>query len=366
MPPRLMMTADTVGGVWTYALDLARGIAAVGGETSLVVLGPSPSASQRRECAALPGVSMIETGLSLDWTARSPADLDAAAREIAVLARRLRPDIVHLNSPALMPLEGLPSPVLGACHSCLATWWAAVRPGEPMPADFIWRTTALRHGLAACDALVAPSRSFARATNAAHGIVEPFVVFNGRQAASDTRTERRERLVFTSGRLWDDGKNLTVLDTAAALAAVPLHAAGPLDGPGGERVRPSHARSLGRLSAEGIAEHLRRTPIFASAALYEPFGLGVLEAAQAGCALVLSDIPTFRELWDDAAIFAPPEEPEAFAQAFTRLLADERELRRWGALARARAGRFSLAAMTDGMLDLYRGLGVALDREAAA
>ena len=38
-------------------------------------------------------------------------------------------------------------------------------------------------------------------------------------------------------------------------------------------------------------------------ARYEPFGLAVLEAAQAGMRLVLSDIPSFRELWDGAATF---------------------------------------------------------------
>ena len=51
---------------------------------------------------------------------------------------------------------------------------------------------------------------------------------------------------------------------------------------------------------------MARTAVFVSPALYEPFGLAVLEAAQAGCALVLSDIPTFRELWDGVALFVAP------------------------------------------------------------
>ena len=57
-----------------------------------------------------------------------------------------------------------------------------------------------------------------------------------------------------------------------------------------------------------LAEHydtaiLPTRPIFVSVSRYEPFGLAVLEAAHAGCALVLSDIPTFRELWQGAASF---------------------------------------------------------------
>src|SRR5207248_306231 len=84
-----------------------------------------------------------------------------------------------------------------------------------------------------------------------------------------------------------------------------------------------------------------------------PFGLGVLEAAQAGCALVLSDIPTFRELWEGAALFAPPEDPAAFADAFDKLLADPEEAEWLGRLARVRAARYSVEAMVSGTLELY-------------
>jgi len=365
MPLHLMMTADAVGGVWTYALDLARGVAAGGGETTLVVLGPPATDDQRRDARGVQGLALIEAGHALDWTAQGPADIEAAAQAIATLVRSFRPDILHLNSPALAPVGGLPIPVLGACHSCLATWWRAVRDGSP-PSDFAWRIAALRRGMAACDALVAPTRSFARATAEAHGVAAPAVVLNGRRAAAPGPKTARERLVFTSGRLWDEGKNFAVLDAAAALAGVPLHAAGPLDGPGGERVRPRHARALGRVTCEGIAEHLRAAPIYASAALYEPFGLGVLEAAQAGCALVLSDIPTLKELWDGAAVFADPCRPEAFAAAFRDLFADEAALDAMGRRAEARAQRFTVEAMADDMLDLYRRLGAAPRREAAA
>ena len=42
---RVLMTADTVGGVWQYALDLARGLSEAGASTILAVLGPAPSAN---------------------------------------------------------------------------------------------------------------------------------------------------------------------------------------------------------------------------------------------------------------------------------------------------------------------------------
>ena len=161
-----------------------------------------------------------------------------------------------------------------------------------------------------------------------------------------------------------------MLDAAAALTAAPILAAGPLEGTGGHLSHPRHLQALGRISAQEVSERLSTAAIFASSTLYEPFGLGVLDAAQAGCALVLSDIPTFRELWDGAAIFADPRRPEAFATAFDALLADQAQARRLGALAQARSQRFTAKAMSDGVLEVYRGLGFAASspatREAVA
>src|SRR5262249_40439508 len=56
--------------------------------------------------------------------------------------------------------------------------------------------------------------------------------------------------------------------------------------------------------AEGqIVQTLGRSSIYAATSQYEPFGLAPLEAALSRCALVASDIPSFRELWDGAAVF---------------------------------------------------------------
>lgn len=357
-PPRkILMTADAVGGVWTYALDLASGLAAHGVETTLAVLGPSPAPDQVREAQSVAGLTLIETGLPLDWTAEEPAAIRETAAAIRDLARDLGPDLVHLNSPALAA-GGFPVPVLGVCHSCLATWWSEVKDG-PMPPDFVWRTEALWRGLLACDALAAPTASFAAATARAYEIPAPFVVHNGRRSSAGPNTPR-EPLVFTSGRLWDEGKNVGVLDQAAGLIAAPAYAAGPLGSPSSGKLDLAHLIALGRLPAADIDRWLERASIYASSALYEPFGLGVLEAAQAGCALVLADIPTFRELWEGAALFVDPADPRAYAAAFERLLGDEAEARRLGALAQARARRFTVEQMAQGVLDLYAHLTGAL------
>ncbi|RAK53019.1 glycosyltransferase family 1 protein [Phenylobacterium deserti] len=346
------MTADAVGGVWTYALDLARGLADTGVSTTLVVLGPSPSADQMAEAHRVPRLELVDTRLPLDWMASEPAEILEVGAAVRGLARGAKADLIHLNTPAIAAGGGFSAPVIGACHSCLATWWSEVKDGM-MPADFRWRTQALWQGLIACDALIAPTHAFAQATALTYELPRPFAVHNGRKPPQ-VSTWAREKMVFTSGRLWDEGKNIQVLDEAAALIDAPLHAAGPLQGPTGGPVTLRHAQALGRLSSQGVESWLARAPVFASAALYEPFGLGVLEAAQAGCALVLSDIPTFRELWDGVAVFADPTDPQSFASAFEELLVDPLRAQQLGQQARQRAARYSVSAMTAGVLQVYR------------
>jgi glycosyltransferase involved in cell wall biosynthesis len=160
--------------------------------------------------------------------------------------------------------------------------------------------------------------------------------------------------VLTAGRLWDDGKNVATLDRVAGRLSVPVLAAGPTDGPNGASIIMRNAQPLGHVAAESLDKLLAARPIFASLARYEPFGLAVLEAAQAGCAIVLSDIPTFRELWDDAALFVDPQDEDGATDAFARLLADQPERDRLGRAAQERAGRYTLARMVDDMANAYR------------
>jgi glycosyltransferase involved in cell wall biosynthesis len=350
------MTADAVGGVWSYVLDLAAGLKPLGVETALAVLGPRPSPDQEAAAEAA-GVELAVTDLPLDWTAAGPKDVEEAGWALARIATEREPDIVHLNSPALAASALYPAPVLAACHSCVATWWDAVR-SAPLPEDFAWRAELVRRGCHAADRLVAPTAAFADATARLYGLSRaPSVVRNGRaNAFLQSRDAPPEDAVFTAGRLWDEGKNLSTLDRAAARLSVPVRAAGPLEGPNGARIALRFVEALGRLDEAALTRRLGARPIFASTARYEPFGLAVLEAAQAGCALVLSDIPTFRELWDGAAVFVAADDDEALAHAVRHLLADADARALLGRRARDRSRAYTAEAMSCGILGLYRSL----------
>jgi glycosyltransferase involved in cell wall biosynthesis len=187
------------------------------------------------------------------------------------------------------------------------------------------------------------------------------VVPNG-VALRDFAVGAKEPFVLAAGRLWDEAKNLAALDRVAPRLDWPVLVAGDAPAAGRE---PRHARLLGRLPGEALAGRLARAAVFAGPAKYEPFGLAPLEAALAGCALVLGDIPSLREVWGEAALFVDPFDDGALAAALQRVTRDDELRGRLAASAGERAARYTPGRMADGYLELYERLMVAEPLEAA-
>jgi glycosyltransferase involved in cell wall biosynthesis len=353
-PMRLLLTADAVGGVWQYALDLAQALVPHGIVTTIAQMGPAASEHQRA-AAEQAGVTLIETGLPLDWLVDAPGPVLAAGARTAELARETGADLVQVNMPSLAAAAPPGVPVIAAAHGCVTSWWAAAYPGEQLPASFDWHRRLTGEGLRAADLVVAPTSAYARIVARHYGLPRvPAVVHNGRRALVATPAARTSAGVFTAGRLWDRVKRTPLLDAVAALLPVPSRAAGAVNAPHGEVVTPAHLHLLGVLDDASLAAELAARPIFVSAAVFEPFGLAVLEAAAAGCPLVLADQPGFRELWEGAAVFVPDDDASAYARAIGTLLDDAALRDRLGDAARVQAARYSAAAMADGMVALYR------------
>jgi glycosyltransferase involved in cell wall biosynthesis len=349
---RLLLVTDAVGGVWTHSVELARALGEWEVEAIVAIIGPPPSERQRLEAGA---IKLVDTGLPLDWTADGPHEIRRAGSGIAEIADDEGADLIQLNSAAMIADCEFSQPTIVVQHSCVATWWNSVREG-PLPRDFAWRRDLIECGLNAAGSVVAPSAAFAAQLSRVYGLSRPVrCVRNGRRALP-MKKRGPEDFVFTVGRLWDDGKNARTLDEAAARLSVPVEAVGPLEGPNGTAVAFDHLRMPGELPLDEIAQRLAARPIFASAALYEPFGLSVLEAAQAGCALVLSDIPTFRELWSGAAVFVDPRDPAGFADAIEQLLANPERRADLAIAGRMRALRYTPEAMASRMAQIYADL----------
>lgn len=354
---RLLLATDAIGGVWQYSIDLAAALAERGVETVLVQLGPAPSDQQRAEAAAIPDITFIETGLPLDWLSDGPAPVLAAGAEVTRLARTHAVDLVQLNMPTLAAAARPGVPVLAMAHGCVSTWWQHAWPGVPLDASFRWHRALTKEGLRAADRVAAPSAGYARCVGRHYGLPRmPNVVHNGRAPLVTPKNVPLHDCVLTVGRLWDSVKGAELLDKVAGALSVPFHAAGAARGPHGEAAQLENLHLLGQIGPAALAAQLSTRPIFVSAACFEPFGLAVLEAAAAGCALVLADIPVFRELWDGTALFVPPRDALAYRDAIERLIGDLPLRRQLGDDAAERAQRYTPARMADAMLALYRQL----------
>jgi glycosyltransferase involved in cell wall biosynthesis len=350
--PHVLMTLDAVGGVWRYAMDLAAGLAGQGYAFTFAGFGPPPSPSKRAEAERIGQVLWFDA--PLDWLAADETQLNGIPDLIHATVVDYGIDLVHLNLPSQACGLQLDIPVLVVSHSCVVTWFAAVRHSA-VPADWQWQLRLNRQGFDVADAVLAPSHAHAEALQASYGPIEGLqVVHNGTNA--NLAVAHKEAMVFAAGRWWDDGKNGALLDGAAGRSAWPIVMAGPSQGPNGQRSELRCVRALGELPHTEVSHWMARAAIVASPSRYEPFGLAPLEAANAGAALVLADIPTYRELWDGAALFAGPDDVPAFAEALNRLASDDAMRHEFSARARHRSRRYTVDAQVDAMHSLYHNM----------
>lgn len=358
-PRRVLLTTDTAGGVWNYSMELAAALEREGVAVTLAALGAETSAGQRRD-AELRGLPLRSFRCRLPWMPEPWDDVRAAGRWLRTLADEVEAEVVHFNEPVFAALEWA-APTLVVVHSCVLSWWEAVL-GEPAPAAWDRYRDAMRAGLAAAQGVVAPSRAMLGAVRRHYGIGNGRAIPNGRDPAG-LQPETKDAYVLTAGRLWDRAKNAGALDRAAAGLAWPVYAAGPAASPDGHRVSLTHVSPLGPLDPPRLAGWMARAAIFALPARYEPFGLSVLEAALAGCALVLGDIPSLREHWDGIAVFVPPDDAELLRLALTSLIEDPQLRHTLAMRARRRALGFSAGRMARAYLTEYDA--ILAGREAA-
>ena len=350
-PRRVLMTVDPVGGVFTYAVELARALDGHGLHVAMATMGGRLRREQRHALARMPNVSVHESTFRLEWMDDPWADVARAGEWLLGLEARVAPDVMHLNGyvHAALPWR---APVVVAAHSCVLSWWRAVRH-EPAPAGWLRYRDAVAAGLREAAVVVAPTAAVVRDLERHYGpLPHARVVPNGRDARAVPVGSKRP-LILCAARLWDEAKNVAALREVARRVPWPICVAGPAEGPGGARVSLEGLWALGTLSPAALAPWFARAAIYALPVRYEPFGLSALEAGLAACALVLGDLPSLREVWGDAAVFVDPEDRDALAGALRDLAA--RDLRRHalGARARARALTFSPRQMADGYLAAY-------------
>lgn len=340
----VLMTADAVGGVWTYALELADSLAPAGVSVVLATMGRSPDAAQKRGAAASALSDLHESTFPLEWEEGCWGGVDEAAHWLLQLEKELEPDVVHLNGYVHGALPWT-APTLVVGHSCVTSWWWAVHGTAPPPEWDEYRRR-VAAGLAAAGEVAAPTAAMLAELRRWYGVSGGRVVPNCRQDAGSAGGAGREPFILTAGRVWDEAKNIGAVSRVAPRLPWPVVVAG--DGAPGAGVR-----ALGRLDSAELAGWLQRASIFALPARYEPFGLGPLEAGLAGCALVLGDLASLREVWGDIAHYVAPGDDDALADACRRLISDRRLLADSGRRARERALTFTPDRTARGYLEIY-------------
>lgn len=348
---KILMTTDTVGGVWTYALELARALAAHDVHVHLATMGAPLRDDQRAEAQSA-GVTLHESSYRLEWMIDPWQDVDAAGRWLLDIQRSINADLIHLNGYAHAELPWH-APTLVVGHSCVYSWWRAVH-GEDPPIEWRRYRNVVTRGLAAADLVLAPTRAMLAALEQCYGpLPRAGVIANARTAAAFV-PRPKEPVVFAAGRLWDQAKNLAALDAAAPHVDWPIHVAGDATSPSGDTAVAANVRCLGKLSQTQVAEQLSRAAIYALPARYEPFGLSALEAGLARCALVLGDIPSLREVWEDAAVYVSPDSPDELASAINALARESARREALANAARERALTFSPERQASAYMRAYR------------
>lgn len=353
---RVLMTTDTIGGVWTYTADLAEALLERSCAVALVSFGRLPSPAQQSWADAMTirfGESFLYRALErpLEWMPGYGDGYEIDAGLLIGMAREFGADLFHTNQFCFGSLP-LGIPKLVVAHSDLRSWAAACQT-ELQPKAWIDRYCSLvSEGLAAASAVVAPTAWMLETLRA--NFVLPsrsLVIPNGRSLPPASLGIPRRLQAVTAGRLWDRAKNLELLTRVKA--PFPILVAGERE-PGTRRERLGSARLLGWLEPGKLFALLRESAIYICPSRYEPFGLAPLEAGLCGCAIVANDIGSLHETWKGAALYF--DDAASLSRLLRRLAESPRDLLLARRRSQQRAGQFSAARMGQEYLAVYQSL----------
>ena len=193
---RVLLTADPIGGVWPFALELAAALARRRIEVVLAVLGGRLGSGQQRDAAAA-GVSQLHEGpWRLEWMPDPWTDVEAAAEWLLQLERDTAPDVVHLNQLAFGALPWHASAVV-TVHSCVLSWWEAVHACSAPPE---WRRyrDAVTASLQAATLVLAPSRAMLTAAERLYGPLRATGVIPNARDPRQFTPGRKEDLILAA------------------------------------------------------------------------------------------------------------------------------------------------------------------------
>lgn len=345
--PSVLMTVEPPGTMWPHADTLVRELSALGAEVTVAALTPLRP-GQRIEFSGIPGVELIACPTPAANPAEHLANRTRIADWLLTVEEMLNPDVVHLTGYLH---AGLPwcGKVLVAGHPGAGASYGRLDAEQRR----ICRA-AFQHGLKGADLVVTPTEAMMNALSRHFGIVPGRVIRDGRDPSRFTPVPK-EPVILSVGNLREESTQRSALESAAPRLPWPVVVAGEQVDADGRPVRLEGVSALGRMHPGQLLPWFNRTAIYVALTAEGP-GTWTMEAALAGCALVLGDTAALREQWSGSALFVNPGDPEALAAGLRTLLADRRLREAMGLAARRRALRHPARAMAEAYLAAYRDL----------
>ena len=327
----VLITSDTVGGVWTYTQELVTGLVRGGHRVTLVSFGKLPAPHQTAWIDTLPGLDYRPTEYRLEWMEVAERDIEESRRYLELLAKEVEPDILHFSQYCYGDIA-VDIPKIIVAHSDVVSWWYAVHGTEPDDTPWIRRYRQhVMDGLRATDVVIAPSQWMLDQV-AQHYFRPPHgaVIYNGRTPALFDSHLDKEDFVLSVGRMWDPAKQVQLL--LGCPQKMPVSIVGWEREPGKEDEESllsglPNVEVTGPKSQSQLRALYAKAAVYAATSRYEPFGLSPLEAAFSGCALVMNDIAVFHELWGESSLYFAKDDSADLRQALENLQRD-RALRR--------------------------------------
>ena len=370
----VLVTSDTLSGVWTYTRELVTGLVARGVRVTLVSFGDIPLSHQTAWMDGLRGLQYRPTGFGLDWMQEREQDVPESAAFLTALIHELKPDVLHLNQLCYGNLK-IRVPRIVVAHGDLVSWWKAVHGHEPNGSRWVQRyRQVVTEGICNASVLVAPTVWMLDSVRASYSRARcERVIYNGRNPIFFNPFASKDHSILAVGRLVDAGKQVSLLtqhehpltvcivgsDDPVRTPQVPIRA----------EVKVSTGDLRVALKGPQTDAQLRalysRAAIYVATSRYEPFGMATLEAALSRCAIIANDIPPLRELWGDSALYFSANDAESLAAVIKRLSTQRDLCRGYGNRVYQRAREcFNSNRMIDQYLQLYRD--VLTTRAAAA
>lgn len=360
----VLVTADTIGGVWIYTRELVSSLVQRGIRVTLVSFGSLPTPDQSLWVEQLGVVDYRPTAFKLEWMPDSESDVEASSSYLLSIIDEEKPDLLHLSQYCY---GGLPVgvPKLLVAHSDVVNWWWEVKGGKP-PADrwTKWYRRVVSQGLAGSDVVVAPSQWMMNSLGRYNvDLLKTKVIYNGRTPTLFNPFVAKERYAVSVGRLWDDGKQVSLVTKSNPV--IPVRIAGA-EAPENEACNQSRKLDNafgiafeGQRTEAQLRQLFSRASMYLATSKYEPFGLAPLEAALSRCALVCNDISTFRELWGDSVVYFQKDDAASLGREIANLHRDPEMRLHYANRAYNHALKnFTTARMMDEYLSLYQSLGL--------